>query len=300
MKNGKKRKGRKRFWIQLIATCLSNGYIAGFLSAKIFTGNTKFICVPGLNCYSCPGAVGACPIGALQAVLGDRKYRFSYYIFGFLILIGSLFGRLVCGFLCPFGLVQDLLHKIPIKKRKIPEKVDRKLRWLKYAIFLILVVLLPLTATNAFGMGNPYFCKFVCPAGTLEGGIPLLLANESLRSSLGWLFNWKLLILLAVLLGSMMIYRPFCKYLCPLGAFYSLFNKISLFQMSVDKNKCTHCGACEKQCGMGVAITKEINALECIRCGECVRACPQKAITMGVGGTTRKPIENNTKSEEIP
>lgn len=297
MKNAQKHKGRKRFWIQLMAACLTNGYIAGFLGSKIYTGGTKFLCVPGLNCYSCPGAVGACPIGALQAVLGDRKYRFSYYVFGSLIFIGSIFGRLVCGFLCPFGLVQDLLHKIPIKKRKVPEKLDCKLRWLKYAIFLIFVVILPLAATNAFGMGNPYFCKLVCPAGTMEGGIPLLLAHESLRASLGWLFNWKLLILVAVLLGSMVIYRPFCKYLCPLGAFYSLFNKISLFQMAVDKKKCTHCGCREKQCGMGVAITKEINGLECIRCGECVRACPHKAITMGFRGI--QPKNNNTETEKM-
>lgn len=263
----KRQRIRKRTWIQLIAACLSNGYIAGFLGSKIYKGNTKFFCVPGLNCYSCPGAMGSCPIGALQAVLGDRKYNFSYYIFGILILIGSLLGRLVCGLLCPFGFVQDLLHKIPLRKLRIATRVDRALRWLKYGILLVFVIILPIFATNAFGVGSPYFCKWICPAGTLEGGFPLLLAHESLRQSIGWLFNWKLLLLIATVLSSIVIYRPFCKYLCPLGAFYSLFNKVSLYRMEVDQEKCTHCLRCEKQCKMGVSITKDINALECIRCG---------------------------------
>ena len=287
----KNRNQGKRLWIQLLSACLTNGYVAGFMSAKIYKGKTKFICVPGLNCYSCPGAVGACPIGSLQAVMGDRKYKFSYYVFGFLILVGSILGRLVCGFFCPFGLIQDLLHKIPVKKHKIPEKIDRKMRWLKYIVFLFFVVIFPLTATNAFGMGNPYFCKWICPAGTLEGGIPLLLTHESLRQSLGWLFNWKLFILMSVIITSAIIYRPFCKYLCPLGAFYALFNKISLFQMEVDDGKCTHCGYCEKKCGMNVHITQNINSAECIRCGECVRNCPNNAITMGFKKTNQNAME---------
>lgn len=281
MKQVHKRKKGKRLWIQIFAACLTNGYIVGFLESKIYKGSTKYFCVPGLNCYSCPGAVGSCPIGALQAVLGDRKYQFSYYVFGFLILAGALFGRLVCGILCPFGLVQDLLYKIPLRKIKIASGIDRRLRWLKYMVFLIFVILLPLAATNAFGMGNPYFCKWICPAGTLEGGIPLLLAHDSLRQSLGWLFNWKMFVLAIVIAGSVVVYRPFCKYLCPLGAFYSFFNRISVFQMVVDQEKCTNCRCCEKQCKMGVSITKNINSAECIRCGECIRACRQNAISMG-------------------
>lgn len=290
MKRKKKKTNRSvRTWIQLAAACLTNGYATGFLGAKIYKGNLKQFCVPGLNCYSCPGALGSCPIGALQAVLGDRKFRFSYYVFGVLIVFGCLLGRLVCGFLCPFGLVQDLLHKIPVRKRAVPEKLDRRLRALKYAVLVILVVILPLTATDALGTGSPYFCKWLCPAGTLEGGVPLLLGNEGLRQSIGGLFGWKLFVLLAVVLISVWIYRPFCKYLCPLGAFYSLFNRVGLYRMAVNEEKCTHCGQCEKACGMGVKVTKNINALECIRCGECARACPHGAIEKGFRGTTCRP-----------
>ena len=288
MKREKKRRS-VRTWIQLAAACLTNGYAAGFLGAKIYKGNLKQFCVPGLNCYSCPGALGSCPIGALQAVLGDRKYRFSYYVFGVLIVFGCLLGRLVCGFLCPFGLVQDLLHKIPVRKRAVPERLDRCLRLLKYAVLVILVVILPLTVIVLSVLFYRPFCKWLCPAGTLEGGVPLLMGNEGLRQSIGGLFGWKLFVLLAVVLGSLWVYRPFCKYLCPLGAFYSLFNRVGLYRMAVKEEKCTHCGQCEKACGMGVKVTKNINALECIRCGECARACPHGAIEKGFCGSFRRP-----------
>lgn len=115
-----KRKSRRqtvRLIIQAAFTALTNGYVRGFAEGKIFTGSTKYVCVPGLNCYSCPGALGACPIGALQATLGSNKYQFAFYVLGFLMIFGALFGRLVCGFLCPFGLVQDLLHRIPLPKK---------------------------------------------------------------------------------------------------------------------------------------------------------------------------------------
>lgn len=274
-----KKKIDQHSFIQLAATALTNGYIIGFFNGRIFTGNTKIFCVPGLNCYSCPGALGACPIGALQAVLGGRKHNFSYYVIGIIILFGVIFGRLICGLLCPFGFIQDLLYKIPLPKLNVPHKIDRPLRWLKYVIALVMVILLPIFLTNEFGMATPYFCKWLCPAGTLEGGIPLAITNEGLRAQLGFLFNWKIGILIVVIISSMLIYRPFCKYLCPLGAFYSLFNKISFYQMNVDKLKCTNCKACERHCKMNVEVTKNINSLECIRCGECKNICPTEAIT---------------------
>lgn len=268
--------------IQTITTIITNGYIVGFMKGKIFTGNSKFICVPGLNCYSCPGAIGSCPIGSLQAVLGGRKHNFSFYVLGFIMLFGVLLGRFVCGFLCPFGFLQDLLHKIKLPKIKVPKRIDKPLRYLKYAILLIPVILLPIFLTNQYGMAQPYFCQWICPAGTLEGGIPLLIKNEPLRETIGFLFNWKMGILVLIIAVSIFIYRPFCKYICPLGAFYSLFNKFSFYQMNVDKLKCNGCKTCEKQCKMNVKITKDINSVECIRCGECKKACPKGAITSGV------------------
>ena len=271
----------KRTIIQLIAAAFTNGYIFGFLQNKIYTGNTKVMCVPGLNCYSCPGAVGSCPIGALQAVLSGRERNFSYYVFGIIMLFGVIFGRLICGFLCPFGLIQDLLHKIPLPKINVPKGIDRPLRYLKYVIAVLFVILMPIFLVNQFGIGSPYFCKLICPVGTLEGGIQLVSTNEILRSQIGFLFSWKMGILIAVVVLSIIIYRPFCKYICPLGAFYGLFNRLSFYQMEVDTKKCTGCKACERQCKMNVEILKNINSAECIRCGECKDACAFDAIKSG-------------------
>lgn len=268
--------------VQLIAAVLFNGYLVGFQKGKIFTGDTKAFCVPVLNCYSCPGALGACPIGALQTALGGIRHHFPFYVLGFIMLFGIAMGRLVCGFLCPFGLVQDLLYKIPVSKRKVPRSIDRPARFLKYIILLVAVILLPAFAITSTGVTPPYFCQYICPAGTLEGGIPLLLMDPVLRTLAGTLFRWKLLVLLIVVIASAVISRPFCRYLCPLGAFYSFFQKFSFFQMQVQKEKCIDCKKCEHVCPMAVEVTKEINSPECIRCGACTEVCPTKAISSGV------------------
>ena len=107
---------RHRWKIQLGATLASNPFLMNFLHGKIFRGGLKAACVPGLNCYSCPAAAASCPIGALQAVIGSSRFQAAYYVAGFLILAGVLLGRAVCGFLCPFGWFQELLHKFPTKK----------------------------------------------------------------------------------------------------------------------------------------------------------------------------------------
>jgi len=294
-KKKKKRKFTNRNIFQLAFGVLTNSFFAGFAGGKIYTGDSKIVCVPGLNCYSCPGARGACPIGSLQAVLSGRKHNMSYYVFGLIILFGVLFGRLVCGFLCPFGFIQDMLYKIPTPKLKVHKKVDKPLRYLKYVIAIVFVIALPILLIDEFGLSSPYFCKWICPAGTLEGGIPLIIKNESLRQILGALFNWKVALLVITILSSIFIYRPFCKYICPLGAFYSLFNKLSFYQMHVDKDKCINCGACIRQCKMNVEVTKNINSLECIRCGECKTVCPTDAISSGFNFGAKKDDDVEVK-----
>ena len=133
------------------------------------------------------------------------------------------------------------------------------------------------------GLGEPWFCKWICPVGTLEGGIPLVLLNNAMRSAAGFIFRWKLFILCTTLLSSIIIYRPFCRYVCPLGAIYGMFNKISFYRFKIDETKCTKCDACQKACKFDIKVYENPNSADCIRCGDCKAACPHGAISCGVG-----------------
>lgn len=268
----------KRLMTQIAATLITNGYFKGFWEKTIYSGEAKKICVPGFNCYSCPGALGACPIGAIQAVANTTKYSLAFYAIGFIALLGIIWGRFICGWLCPFALFQEALYKTPLPKLKIDPRWDMKLRRLKYFFLLVFVIFLPIFLVDQFGLSSPYFCEYICPAGTLEGGIPLVLFNESLRGSLGFLFAWKFLVLIAIILLCLIIYRPFCKYVCPLGAFYALFNKVSFYKYQFDESRCKTCNTCTNNCPMGINVHQNPNSSECIRCGQCIRNCPAKAI----------------------
>ena len=272
-------KNRIRLWVQIIFTAITNGYLYGFQTGTIYRGPLKTVCVPGLNCYSCPGALGSCPIGSLQAVIGSKDYSFSYYIVGLLIFFGSVFGRFICGWLCPFGLVQDLLYKIPFKRKRKNLPGHGRLVKLKYVILLVFVIILPLAVTNFIGLGDPWFCKYICPGGTLMAGIPLVAANEPLQAAVGTLFSWKILLLIVTVLLAIIVYRPFCKYICPLGAVYSMFNPFALYRYQVNEDKCTKCGKCQNICKMDIRVWEKPNSPECIRCGDCVAECPEHAIS---------------------
>lgn len=264
---------RWRLAVQILFTIITNGYLYGFISGKIYRGQLKYVCVPGLNCYSCPGAVASCPIGALQAVLNGKGFQVPFAVLGFFFLFGSILGRVVCGWLCPFGLVQDLLHRIPLfrKRKRLPFH-----RILKYGKYLVLVLLVCIGSSFLFGgfAKIPAFCKYLCPSGTFLGALPLIGMNEALRSQIGGLFFWKLGILLLLLFLSVKVYRPFCQYLCPLGAVYGWFNRFSLVQIHWEKEGCISCMACQKACPVELAPDEISCSPECIRCGKCMEACP--------------------------
>lgn len=263
----------KRRIIQLYAALLYNANLKGFKTGNIFTGNSKYLCVPGLNCYSCPGAIGACPLGSLQNALASSGTRTPAYIFGIIVLFGLLLGRTICGFLCPIGLGQELLYKIKTPKVK-KNKVTHILSYFKYVLLVVLVVSIPVM----YQTGVPAFCKYICPSGTLLGGIGLLLNpnNGSLYEMLGPLFTWKFLLLVLFIVLSVFVFRFFCRFLCPLGAIYGFFCRVALLGIKLDKTKCTDCGICLSVCKMDI---KKVGDHECIHCGACIKACPAKAIS---------------------
>ena len=267
----------KRKLIQLYSALLHNAHIKGFISGKLFDGPLKNICGPGLNCYSCPGAITACPLGSIQNALAESKTKTPTYVFGIILLYCIILGRTICGYLCPAGLLQELLYKIKTPKLK-KSQVTRILSYTKYVILFILVIGVPLMyALQENNMPVPGFCKYICPIGTFEGGVFLLIpsSNSDYYGMLGALFSWKFLVMLIIILAAIFIYRVFCRFLCPLGALYGLFNKLSIIGIKVDKEKCSDCHACINVCKMDV---KEVGDHECINCGECISHCKEEAI----------------------
>ncbi len=273
----------QRRLIQLYTALLYNAHLKGFIQGNIYTGSSKFLCVPGLNCYSCPGATGTCPLGALQNAVASTKHRAPSYVLGILLLYGLILGRTICGFLCPFGLLQELLHKLPTPKIK-KSRITRGFRWLKYAILAVFVFIIPLYYALQ-DVPLPAFCKYICPAGTVEGAVGLLAnpVNADKYSMLGALFTNKFLILLLVTGLCIFMYRAFCRFLCPLGAIYGLFAKFAIIGVKVDAAKCVDCGRCLHGCKMDI---RHVGDHECIHCGECIDMCPTSAITFKAGKYT--------------
>ncbi len=283
--NGRTKKPRPRLsltrrMVQVYTAVLYNAHVRGWVMGRIYRGPLKTVCVPGLNCYSCPAAVGACPLGALQNAVAASASRPGFYVIGTLILFGLLFGRVICGWACPMGLIQELLYKIPGKKVK-KGRVTRGLSWVKYAVLLIFVLLIP----GYYALRRvplPAFCKYICPAGTLEGALGLMLHpnNGDLRALAGGLTLWKLGVMIVILAACVFIFRAFCRFLCPLGALYGLLARLALLGVKLDGDRCVDCGACVRVCPMDV---KAVGDRECVHCGKCVEACGYGAISVRAG-----------------
>ncbi len=288
-----------RKWVQALFFLITNGYWNFPVTKAIYKGPLKVVCSPGLNCYSCPGATTYCPIGALQQLFAGIRtsietgqFFMGFYVIGTMGVIGGFVGRMVCGWACPFGLFQELLYKLPSSKFGIWPF----LRYLKYGLLVVMVILLPLFALDEFAAGDPWFCKYFCPAGTLEAGLPMTFLQPALRTNLGLLFLLKLFILIFFMVWSVLVSRPFCRTACPLGAFYALFSRVKLVKLNLDHRLCTHCEACHDVCPMGVRFNESQNDMECISCLACSKACKLNAINLEIGGL---PVSSQSKITKI-
>ncbi len=292
-----RRPGTRRL-VQLYAALLYNANLKGFIDGHIYSGNLKAVCVPGFNCYSCPGAVASCPLGALQNALNAAGHTAPWYVLGILALFGVTLGRTVCGWICPLGLIQELLHRIPTRKIR-KSRITRGLSYLKYIILAVFVIAVPLIWGVGKGVILPAFCKYICPAGTLEGAVGLLQhpANATSFYQLGALFTNKWVIMVVVGLACVFCYRTFCRFICPLGAIYGLFNRFALTGVKVNPDRCSGCGACVMKCRMDV---KHVGDRECISCGKCIDACAEGAISLKCGKITLKGPETGKNADPEP
>ena len=271
---------KRRTW-QVLSTILQNGYFPAFINVGLYQGVLKGFCTPGLNCYACPGAFLSCPIGALQHFA--VRQQFPFFVVGFLGLVGMGVGRMVCGWICPFGLLQDVMKKISRKVMALPRWMGK----LKYVSLVLVAIALP------YFLGEPWFSK-LCPAGGIQGAMPWavvgasespLLEGFDVRSMIGSLFWVKMAILALFLVAMVFVKRPFCRTFCPLGAIFSLFNRISFVRLQVNADACDACGFCEAVCPVDLKAYKEVDSAECIKCLECVK-CPAGAVSVryGFGG----------------
>ena len=287
------RPGTRRL-VQLYSALLYNAHLRGFIDGEIYVGRAKTVCVPGFNCYSCPGAIGACPLGSIQNALAAAGHQAGWYVLGIILLYGVILGRTICGWLCPLGLIQELLHKIPTPKIR-KSRITRVLSWLKYILLAVFAVAIPLWYGLRHNMPLPGFCKYICPAGTFEGAIGLLAnpVNSEKFSMLGILFTRKFIIMLLIGLLCVFCYRTFCRFICPLGAIYGLFNSFNVIGVKVDSSRCSGCGSCVCSCGMDV---RHVGDHECINCGRCMEVCTRNAISIKAGSFTLKAPADKTDS----
>jgi len=252
----------KRRWVQAVSFLMMNSFVLQALKA---------IPCLGMNCYACPGAIFACPIGTLQHFAAIHQIPF--YTLGVLCLIGALAGRLACGWLCPFGWLQELVYGLGRRFRWPRWHVSERAGWLRYAFLIVLVGLVPFLTLE------PWFCK-LCPVGTVEAGIPLLLIYSDLRAQAGWLFVVKVAILSGFVIWMMSSKRPFCRFVCPLGAIWSPFNRLSTLRLAVDEATCTRCDECRRVCPVDICVYENPDSTRCIRCMECIRVCPTGSIRL--------------------
>jgi polyferredoxin len=176
------------------------------------------------------------------------------FVLAVVIIWFIIAGRLFCGKACPIGYAQDLIYKFPFFVKIKTFKWDKYLRLLKYLNVFVNIILLPILA----------FIGIIAQENE-QAGPPRII----------------LIILAAMAIFAMIIHRPLCKYLCPVGAVSSLFNKFSFYKYKTLNDKCHKCGICAKKCKMDIIPYKMKNSFECIRCGYCKKVCPKNAIITG-------------------
>lgn len=225
------------------------------------------ICGPVFHCYSCPLAMFACPIGVIANF--SALHVLPLAAIGLLVVLGAAFGSFICGWVCPFGFLQDLIAKIPTPKFAMP-------LWAGYFRYVVLVAFV-LVIPFFWGESHPLFVCRLCPAGALEGAVPNMVRQAFAHQPITWPTGLKVAILVMIVIAMFFTWRPWCTLFCPLGAIYALLNHVSLLFLRFHRNRCIDCADCRSLCVDGAPAERRVDGLHCLRCAECTRC---RAVTV--------------------
>ncbi|MCH5138193.1 4Fe-4S binding protein [Clostridiaceae bacterium UIB06] len=183
-----------------------------------------------------------------------------------IITITIILGRFFCGWFCTFGAVNDFIYMVSHKlfkiKFRINEKIDSKIKYIKYVILLFIVTIIWTSTSTFFDSYSPW------NAFAAMGNI-----SESVSQ-----YTVGFIILAFILIGAIFIERFFCRYLCPLGAVFSVVSKLRIFKISKPTDNCGNCRLCTNNCSMGIELYKmdKVGIGECINCFKCIEICHRK------------------------
>ncbi|MGY4707451.1 4Fe-4S binding protein [Candidatus Bipolaricaulota sp. J31] len=215
------------------------------------------LAVLGFYFGGCP-----CPVGSvtkLGFIFTDPVvYLIPFVLFLIPVVAALLVGRVFCGWVCPLGAVQEALGGWSRRRNTVPTTLDRPLRYLKYLLLAGLVALAALGVRLHWSRYDPFRAIFTGSGTWIAIGLAAAFGSLSL-----------------------VVYRPWCRYVCPLGAVLALATRAGLARRGVDAESCVGCGLCARNCALGAIAVKGGKARltgECIRCGDCALTCPGDAL----------------------
>lgn len=251
-----------------------------------------------------PSIDALCPFGGIETlwrfVSSGGQFVPKTHQSNLVLLAGLMIGTLVaggafCGWVCPFGFVQDMLASLRrllrLPEWHVPERFDRVLRYGRYVTLALILYQTISTVKLWFAAFDPYRMLF---------GLDWIFEPNLLNSWPAYLIT------LGVLLLTLFVERGFCRYACPLGAVISLTGKLSLFRIRRNAGGCKGCAVCDAPCPVKLNVASaDIISSNCIGCMACVEACPRKgtlemqlkpAWIDGLQQLIRKPAIESTQS----